>query len=113
MDVNMRDCVKNALEGYTHNGKTITSLGKFEGEPIWAPALWEAAIEGRADFDLWDDPENETSPITYFFILDDEMLDVTKESPLPMWARSVMIWEDESGFIHTDWSNRVTAPYAD
>lgn len=37
-----------SLSGYSTDGTKITSPGKFEGEPIFAPYYWNLGLEGPA-----------------------------------------------------------------
>lgn len=39
------------LAAYTVQGDRIVSPGKFEGEPVFAPVLWDLALQGFADGD--------------------------------------------------------------
>lgn len=72
----------------------ITSPGKFEGEPIFAPHFWDIGIQGCADSDdgrvftfriKRDDPEHKEFP------------------ELKRWLgrkRTVRLFEDEQGFVY-------------
>lgn len=74
------------------NGR-IVSPGKFEGQPVWVPALWSIALEGLADSD-----DGETFGFT-----------IPKGDPLRVeypeldaWLgrrRSVRLIQSDSGFI--------------
>jgi len=65
----------------------ITSPGKFEGEPIWAPYFWE---EEPSFEDLGTN--------TLFFILTEEE---RRLFPSLSSAFAVYLWEDDNGFVWT------------
>lgn len=89
----MRKSVADALDLYQlkHDGARVTSPGKFEGSPVWLPAVWDAALESRADdelqLDYW----------TSVFTLDEEIADVTGE-PVNH-ERHLLLWETDYGFV--------------
>jgi len=85
---------QETLEAYNVNESgVITSPGKFEGEPIFAPALWVAALEGFSDRD---------DGRSFFFSIpkSDPM---RKEFPeMNRWLgrkRSVRLFQNDQGFI--------------
>jgi hypothetical protein len=43
--------MKNEKCEYDNDGFKITSPGKFEGEPVFAPCYWQLGLEGMADDD--------------------------------------------------------------
>jgi hypothetical protein len=67
----------------------ITSPGKFEGEMLYVPALWEYACEGAADFD-----ENGV----YGIILDESD---HEEFPELTEAWAILMEESDTGFVNT------------
>ena len=74
--------------GYTVNEHgTITDLGKFEGEPMYAPYYWQQGLEGS-----WDEDENGV----YFFVLGQTDYDM-----FPQLAGSygLAIEESDQGFV--------------
>lgn len=72
------------------NGR-IVSPGKFEGEPIFAPYFWNAALEGMADD---DDGE------CYTFALSAEDHALWPELKEQGWTDTLMMWESEQGFVY-------------
>lgn len=98
----MRKAIQEAIERYdlTVNPRgIITSPGKFEGEPSYVPALWEAAIEGRSDRTVMDG-ETEIS----CFAIDDEIAEAIGEQG-PMAGMFVCLWETDDGFVYSEtWS---------
>jgi hypothetical protein len=81
---------------YTRIVPAITSPGKFEGEPIFAPYFWDLALEGFADAD---------SGTVFTFRIARNGLD--KKDPfikeLKQWLgrRTVLkMYEDKQGFVH-------------
>lgn len=67
----------------------ITSPGKFEGEPIYAPYFWDLYLNGFADD---DDGELLT------FAVDQEAID---EFPELQNIATVQLWENSQGFVST------------
>lgn len=71
----------------------IRSPGKFEGEPLWVPALWEIALDGFADSD---------DGTTYGFTIP-KADPLRKEFPeLDQWLgrrRSVKLVQTDQGFV--------------
>ena len=74
---------------YENDGRVITAPGKFEGEPVWAPAMWDACLAG--DF-TEDDGET--------FLMETTACERARWPGLP---ERVSLWEDDAGFV------RVTA----
>jgi hypothetical protein len=82
------------LDQYATRDGLIISPGKFEGEPIFVPALWELAIDGFSDGD--------DGKVYRFNIRDDDELR-TKFPELSKWLgrkRIVRLREDSQGFVH-------------
>lgn len=69
----------------------ITRPGKFEGEPIYAPYFWEAFLNGCADRD--------SGGVLGFDITDEDRAAFPE---IPRRRRTIKLWEDEQGFVHTD-----------
>jgi hypothetical protein len=90
-----RNATRSAsLDGYAHDGNRITSPGKFEGEPIFAPHYWNIALEGFADAD------NGTA---YTFKFTNDQDDFALWPELRQWLgrkRTLVLIEDDQGFIH-------------
>ena len=82
---------------YKNDGQRITSPGKFEGEPVFAPYYWDLALQGFSDSD---------DGRTFGFRfkrgeLDDPNTAFGKE--LKEWLgrkRSLKLIEDSQGFVH-------------
>lgn len=98
----MRKCIQDAIATYglTVNERgIITNPGKFEGEPSYVPALWDAAIEGRSDRTVMDG-ETEIS----CFQIDEEIAEAIGEAGA-MRGMFVCLWEDDQGFVFSEtWS---------
>lgn len=84
---------------------TIASPGKFEGEPWFAAALWDASLEG-ADLQTGD---GETDPLVSWFEVDQNLiafLDLA-DPPGPHWPTVetypqgswIGVTEDSQGFV--------------
>jgi len=74
--------------------KLITSPGKFEGEPIFAPHFWSVGLEGFAD---GDDGQ------CYAFKFKNGDKELTEWPELKHWLgrkRTLRMVEGESGFVH-------------
>lgn len=67
----------------------ISSPGKFEGEPIWAPYFWESFLMGDAD----DDDDT----VLTFNVTDTDR----KEFPELNDVAQVLLQETESGFVYS------------
>lgn len=79
---------------YTNDGERITSPGKFEGEPVFAPHYWSICLEGFADSD-------NGSVFTLRFKNADK--DFQQWPYLKKWLgrkRTLRMWEDSQGFVH-------------
>lgn len=84
---------QDVINTYTIENGRITTPGRFEGEPIFLPALWELAMEGLAD----DEVENEYR----FTILAGDPLR-TEFPELNRWLcrqHVIRVWQNDSGFI--------------
>lgn len=75
----------------------ISSPGKFEGEPAYAPFLWDAVLSGFADFED-DYGISGGCPVASFNVDDD---DRAKFPNMLDTVERVEIWEDSQGFVHT------------
>lgn len=75
-------------------GNRITNPGKFEGEPIFAPYLWDRALEGLSDYD---------DGKTFYFRFNKADLDLSIWPELKQWLgrkRTLKLREDDNGFVH-------------
>ena len=81
---------------YANDGKRITSPGKFEGEPIFAPDYWNLGLEGFSDSD---------DGTVYKFKLGPK--DFATHPTLKEWMggkrlgrrRLLRLWETSAGFV--------------
>lgn len=73
---------------------TITSPGKFETQPLYAPHFWELALEGEGE------EEFDNDLCRYVSIIKVEPWDTTEYPELiEDDVKWVQIWEDEQGFV--------------
>lgn len=80
---------KEVLQEFEVRDGIITSPGKFEGEPIYAPYYWAMDCMGMADEYVLD--------VAIFFVTDQDR----KEFPeLDQFLELVEIWSDDQGFVH-------------
>ena len=91
-------------KAYKHdaNGR-ITQLGKFEGEPIFAPYFWEQALEGFADRDdghSYDFKFNFTSQNVNAQTDPELLKDFPELKPWLGRSRTLKLVEDSQGFVH-------------
>lgn len=91
-DMNIRD------EYQVDSNGRITSPGKFEGEPIFAPHFWNLALEGFSDSD------NGSVYGFRFNFSNEQDAKLAQEWPeLKKWLgrkRSLKLIEDSQGFVH-------------
>ncbi len=80
------------LESYTVVDGVIRSLGKFEGEPEYAPYFYEATLDGTSDILDW--PDDGRTDIV-------EVSDKERAMwpTLESWAVAVAIEESDQGFV--------------
>lgn len=81
---------------YENDGQRITALGKFEGEPIFAPHYWQLGLEGLADRD-------DGQTFTFHFAFNTTDADCAFRSELQQWLgrkRTLNLREDSQGFVH-------------
>lgn len=69
--------------------------GKFEGEPDYAPFLWDVIMEGGED-ETADDPDTETQ--TSLVKVDAEL---SAKFPELAGVWGVALWESDLGFVFT------------
>lgn len=87
------------LSDYAAENGIIQSPGKFEGEMIYVPALWDLVLEGCSDAEFCDC--NELCDCTSAEIIEiDE--DFAAEFPEAGDARRFRLWEDGYGFVHCE-----------
>ena len=79
---------------YTLTGDRVASPGKFEGEPWYVVALWDLVLDGAADGETWDGPDNDD--LTAWFRVDDEMRAACGLDGSHSW---IAVWERGDGFV--------------
>lgn len=82
------------LSQFSVQDNRITSPGKFEGEPIFAPHYWALGLEGLADSDNGN---------AYGFRFTNSGDDFAIWPELKKWLgrkRSLKLVEDSQGFVH-------------
>lgn len=80
---------------YANDGRRITAPGKFEGQPVFAPYLWDLGLQGFADLD---------DGTTYGFKLTPADFEAGKPFAVELKAwlgrrRVIRLSEDSQGFI--------------
>jgi len=82
---------QQVLDSYSVDANgVIRTPGKFEGEPIYAPAYWESALEGAYSFDTGH---------VFGFALDDA---ARKEFPELGDAQCLLLEEADQGFVYSE-----------
>jgi hypothetical protein len=84
-----------SLEGYQHDGQRISSPGKFEGEPIFAPYFWDLALQGFADRD-------NGRVFVFKFEFNGADKDIHFKAQLKKWLssrRTLQMCESSQGFV--------------
>lgn len=79
---------------YAVTSGVITSPGKFEGEPVYAPYFYDLLGKGEAD----NVRDSEGVDVFTFFIQDPD----TREFSELRDADSVDLWENGDGFVHVE-----------
>lgn len=93
----MRATRNAILADYEHDSspiRRITQPGKFEGEPIFTPWLWQCGLDGCADSD---------NGKVYGFRFSNDCPDFKVWPELKAWLgrkRAVKLSEDSQGFVH-------------
>lgn len=75
---------------------TVTSPGKFEGEPIYVVSMWDASLDGGADDEIPDPDTGGESSIYVVIVSDDDL----KEYPELKDIYAVSLWATDNGFVH-------------
>jgi hypothetical protein len=84
---------ESILAEYAHKDGRITSPGKFEGEPVFAPYYWSLGLEGFANSD---------DGSVYHFRFKTSDPDYTLWPELQAWLgrkRTLKLREDDQGFV--------------
>ena len=78
-------------DDYESRDGIITSPGKFEGEPVWVPQMWDECLEGGSDED------KQVGEVLYSLMTPnpDE-----KDAWPELDTYGVVLWESPSGFVH-------------
>ena len=85
------------MRDYEVRDGVICSPGKFEGEPLYAPAFWDAVLNGMAE-----ELEGEGVLIARYF----PSVDDRKEWPELGDAAVLYLYEDSQGFVHARTAGR-------
>jgi len=77
---------------------SVSSCGKFQGELVYVPLLWELALDGS-----WETTSDSHASFGYICIFEDLAVDHIKEQ-FPDWKdiefpTSVAVWEHDNGFV--------------
>jgi hypothetical protein len=81
---------------YDSDSGRITSPGKFEGEPLYVPALWQLAMEG------FQDDTMEIGTILYeIFSIDSEVESAFADYSLKRAGDYILLWSDDNGFVNS------------
>jgi hypothetical protein len=87
------------LNAYRVRNSIITSPGKFEGAPIWAPHFWALVGLGEGERIPYPVPEGETESGEHFW-----QFVITPEDEIEFPELKGSIWvcleEDSQGFIN-------------
>ncbi len=84
----------HASTDYTSTNGIISSPGKFEGEPTWAPYFYDAILNGCCDHDYRNGPDDGAC----FFVVTDAD---RREFPELASIYGVGLAESAQGFIYT------------
>jgi hypothetical protein len=76
----------------SEESNSITSPGKFQGNPPWVPLLWDRVQSGFSDISLHDG-----SMAIDAFRLDKEIAALTGLEPNP--GAYVALWQSDDGFV--------------
>lgn len=87
------------LSDYAAENGMIRSPGKFEGEMIYVPALWDIAMNGFSDAEYCDCEELCDCTAAEIIEVDD---DFATEFPEVGDARRFRLMEDGNGFIYCE-----------
>lgn len=86
---------ETVLSNYKTDSGMITSPGKFEGEPVWLPYLWECVGNGEAAL------EYERDDGAYVSVMGISHADAMLFPELkPFVGHDIELWESESGFVY-------------
>jgi hypothetical protein len=88
------------LQHYKVDHGIIRSPGKFEGEPVWAVAFWDATLLGCSDDELSGDAvgASEETLVSVFTVSDTDRA----EWPELATVKTIRMWESDQGFVNTE-----------
>lgn len=76
--------------------KLIKESGKFEGEPVWLPKLWEYVLYDNNDYEF-----EHGGFSVYGFKVDSQLLDTLDSLKQDVKiGDKIEVWEDENGFVY-------------
>lgn len=70
----------------------ITSPGKFEGEMVYVPSLWDIVLGGMADEEYYEEG---------ILLADIHITSAVDEFP-ELESGTYTLWESEQGFVHCE-----------
>ena len=79
----------------TDNG-LICSPGKYEGEPLYVPYLWEIVLDGGGE--PVDDPDRPDATMDLVGLSDDDK----RRFPALTGFDHALLWADDNGFVYCD-----------
>lgn len=79
---------------YTVRDGVIRSPGKFEGEPVYAPHIWETALDGGAT-------REDMNGVSWVEILPSDRAEFPE---IPQDARYIGVMESDAGFVSVRWT---------
>lgn len=94
MNTTKQTAREQILAEYSHVNGVITSLGKFEGEPVFAPHFWDIALQGFSDRD---------DGKVFSFIINRDDKERSEWPELTAWLgrrRILRMREDSQGFVY-------------
>jgi hypothetical protein len=74
----------------------ICDPGKFEGEPLYVPHLWEVVLRG--DGEPADDPDRPGAAMDIVTLTDDDK----RRFPALSGFDQALLWADDNGFVYCD-----------
>lgn len=88
--MNRKDIEKefNVVNGH------IETLGKFEGEPVYAPYYYDLIMNGSSDYTDYG-PDEFSTVVDYFEVTEDDL----SEFPELEGVQTVMAYETDQGFF--------------
>lgn len=81
---------------YSTERGLICDPGKFEGEPIYVPYLWEIVLDGGGE--PVDDPDRPDATMDLIILSDDDKQCYPELSEFD----TALLWADDNGFVYCD-----------